>query len=727
MKRNRKLRKSIHLLLVSLSLIFIANIPPAPEEGMFPLSEIRNLDLRSAGLKISIDEVYNPNGISIVDALVNVGGCTGSFVSPEGLIFTNHHCVFDAVQKASTTENNYLKDGFLAKTRNEEIIASGLTCRITDSYEDVSDLILKAADEAEDISKRSEAISKKIREIIREEEEKDPSIKAEVSEMFIGQSYVLFRYKTINDVRIVYAPPRSIGEFGGESDNWVWPRHTGDFAFLRAYVAPDGSPAKYSEENIPYSPKKYLKVNPNGAEEGDFVFLLGYPGRTFKHYPSHYIRYQQEYQLPYISGFFRWMINLYEEKGEADPEFALRISPRIKAYANVEKNYNGKLIGLERLNLVQKKIDEEKELQQFIESDPQLKEKYNEVLSEIEKVYAETLAKGRLPFIFTMLIRNVSAYNLANLLIDYASEIDKPSSERKSLFRDDNRLTMFLQIHDIYNEMNPEIDKRVLTKILYDAASFPEVNNVNPFNRFSGAALNKNIISEFVTNILENSIIYDREKYLELFDKTSDEIKNIDDPLLNFTREVYQTKQEEDKLTAVREGKLNILLAKLMDMKKLWMDKSFIPDANRTLRLTYGYVRGYSPADAVYYSPITTLRGLIEKGRDEGEYYLPKVIRELYNKKDFGRFKHPKLNDVPVAILYNTDTSGGNSGSPVLNAYGEVVGVNFDRSFEATINDFVWSEDYSRSIGVDIRYVLWVTQKVAGADFLLEELGVSLQ
>ncbi|MCH7773447.1 MAG: S46 family peptidase, partial [Bacteroidetes bacterium] len=308
--------------LTILSLLFLAMFPSVPDEGMFPLSEISNLDLNSAGLKISVDEVYNPNGVSLVDALVKVGGRTGSFVSPEGLIITNHHCSFGAVREASTTKNNYLENGFLAETREEEIPAEGYTCRITVSYEDVSSEILEAANQADDITERTKAIRKKIKEIVKKEEEKDSTIKTEVSEMFVGQSYVLFRYKTINDVRLVYIPPRSIGEFGGESDNWIWPRHTGDFSFLRAYVAPDGSSADYSEENIPFAPKKYLVVNPNGVDEEDFVFLLGYPGRTFKHQPSQFLKFQMEYQLPYISKLYRWMVDLFEEK--ADLQLDLR-------------------------------------------------------------------------------------------------------------------------------------------------------------------------------------------------------------------------------------------------------------------------------------------------------------------------------------------------------------------------------------------------------------------
>jgi hypothetical protein len=301
-----------------LSLLLLAMIPSVLDEGMFPLSEVSNLDLNSAGLKISVEEVYNPNGVSLVDALVKIGGCTGSFVSPEGLIITNHHCSFGAVRRASTIENNYLENGFLAETRKEEIPAEGFTCRITDSYEDVTSEILDAANQVDNITERIKAIRKKTKEIVKREEEKDSTIKAEVSEMFVGQSYVLFRYKTIKDVRLVYIPPLSIGEFGGESDNWVWPRHTGDFSFLRAYVSPDGSSADYSEENVPFTPPKFLDVNPNGVDEEDFVFLLGYPGRTYKHQPSHFLKFQMEYQLPYISKLYRWMIDLFEEKGEEE-------------------------------------------------------------------------------------------------------------------------------------------------------------------------------------------------------------------------------------------------------------------------------------------------------------------------------------------------------------------------------------------------------------------------
>ena len=719
---NSKLQ---HPFLITISLLIVisfAFIPSRPDEGMFPLSDIKNINLNEKGLKISVDEVYNPDGVSLVDALVKIGGCTGSFVSNEGLIITNHHCVFGIVSDASTVENNYLDNGFLAETREKELPAKGLTCRITDSYEDVSTEILEAANTEEDISKRTTAISKKIKEIIEREEKKDSTIKAEVSEMFVGEQYVLFRYKTINDVRLVYVPPRTIGEFGGESDNWVWPRHNGDFSFVRAYVAPNGSSAKYSEENVPYQPKKFLQVNANGVNEEDFVFILGYPGRTFKHQPSQFLMMQEKYQLPYVQDIFSWLINLYEKRGENDPEFALSIVGEIQGLANTEKNYRGKMQGLERLNLIQKKQDEEKQLQQFIDSDLKLKEKYGTVLSEIDEVYKDAFATGRRNLVLMMLSRNVDYYRLAEIFVDYKKEMLKTEAERKALYKEDKRNDFYNTITNLYNEYMLDLDPKILNKILTDASTFEECRELEPFKSFASVK-NKD---EFISDLYEETFINDSKEYFELLEDEDETLEDIDDPYINLIKSAVELGDTERKKAQIRDGKMNILLAGLNDAKRQWLNKSFVPDANLTLRLTYGYVRGYSPADATYFSPNTTLTGLIQKGRESGDYKLNKKVKELYKNKDFGQFIHPKLNDVPVNFIYNMDTSGGNSGSPIMDAYGRLVGVNFDRSFEATVNDYTWSENYSRSIGVDIRYVLWVVQKVGDADFLLKEMGINL-
>ncbi len=711
--------------LILISLLSLAFTSFIPDEGMYPLTEIKDLDLKDAGLKIPVTDVYNPDGVSLVDALVNIGGCTGSFISPEGLIITNHHCAFGAVQRASTVENNYLEKGFLAETHSREIPASGITCKITQSYEDVSAEVLKAANAVSDISLREKAIENKIKEIEKREEEKYPALEARVSEMFAGESYILIRYKLIKDVRLVYVPPRAIGEFGGESDNWIWPRHNGDFSFMRAYVAPDGSAAEYSEKNIPYHPKKFIQVNPNGADAGDFVFILGYPAKTYKHQPSQFLQYQYEYQLPYIQELYSWLINLFEERGKNNPEAALEYASKIKGLANTEKNYRGKLLGIKRLNLIKKKRSEEKQLQEFIDSSPGLKEKYGSVLSSIDSVYSGVFKDGVLPLFLSQLKRQIDLYKLGTIFIDYKESQQKLKSEKKEKYKEEDFSKLKKQLDAVYSDYHPESDKKIMKKMLTDGIQHSEVSDLPPLMVFARSMSPGNRINSFVEYIYDSTFLDNEDRYFSLLQNEKIDLARINDPYLSFVMQMEDIRENYEKRNEEREGELNLLLSQLMDAKKLWLKKSFVPDANRTLRLTYGYIKGYSPSDAVYYEPVTTLKGVIEKEKETGEYRVPEKIKELYKQKDFGRFADNKYNDVPVALLYNTDTSGGNSGSPVLDAYGKLIGVNFDRAFEATVNDYAWSPEYSRSIGVDIRYVLWVTEKVGGADFLLKEMGVS--
>ena len=697
----------------------------APEEGMFPLSEIQKVDLKKAGLKIDQKDVYNPQGLSLIDALVNVGGCTGSFLSDAGLIITNHHCAFESVQLASTPENDYLTNGFVAKTMEQEIPAKNLTCKITDSYEDVSDKILSSVKDINDPVERINSINKKIAEIIKDEQAKDASIKPEISEMFIGRTYVLFRYKIIKDVRLVYIPQRAIGEFGGESDNWVWPRHTGDFSFLRAYVAKDGSAATYSKENVPYKPKKFLKVNPNGANDGDFVFILGYPGRTFRNYPAKYVEYQEKFQLPYISSLYEWQ-NEQMAQTSINKELELKQASRIKRKANVLKNYKGKIKGLSGIQLVNQKYAQEKELQKFIDADPNLKTQYGSLMNNIEMVYNEIFADAKKYLAMEQLIPSSNALSAANIMLQMRKKIEAAKVEEQEKVYKEQSSAAKKQINALYDTYVLETEKRLLKRALLDGLNLPadEQYNVIPAYNYLKFKNHDAFVNKYVDQLFAKTK-FNTEKYLsDVLDLPLKNFMELKDPMLELAVNAVAEVEKKNAIQKVRNGKLNKLLADFVNVSILFKKTDFIPDANSTLRLTYGHVKGYTPVDATYMKPTTTLTGLIEKGTREGDYYLPDYIRELYKKKDFGPWLTKDKKDVPLAFLYDMDTTGGNSGSPIMDENGNLVGVNFDRAFEATINDFAWSESYSRSIGCDIRYVLWVAQKVDKADNVINELGL---
>lgn len=719
--------KAITLFTLALFVTFSLLLAKAPEEGQYPLSEIKKLDLQKAGLLISQDDIYNPNGISLIDALVKVNGCTGSFVSPDGLIITNHHCAFAGVNAASTPEHNYLEDGFLAETKENEIHAKGYKVKITESYIDVSDIILKAVVGIDDLEKRSKIISKKMEELGEKATDKENSIEASVSEMFAGYSYVLFKYRIIEDVRLVYVPPRTIGEFGGERDNWMWPRHTVDFTFMRAYVAPDGSSAEYSEENVPFKPKKHLEVNPKGVEEGDFAFILGYPGKTYRNQPSQFIEYQYNYQLPYVSELYEWTINLIEAKTEGNDEMSLAYSTHIKRLSNVMKNYKGKIQGLRNTELIKIKQTEENEIVRFIKSSPVLYDNYKNLFDEIRDIYSKQLDFAEANLWFKGLYRLSDDFKLARFIIQNAEEQEKENSERKFSFKNENIEKSIRRLEKTFEISMESIEKELLVKMLCDARKFSESSRIDVIDNIFENDADKSTISKFVTNNFISAKITNRENFDKLLSMPLDELKELKNPLIRFALELNEQyknlKSENDKIS----GALSKLLPKFNEVKKEWKNRLFVPDANGTLRLTYGYIKGYSPRDAVYSSPISSLKGIIEKSYLGNEYKIPIKLRELYDAKDFGQFYNPKLKSIPVGLLYNMDTTGGNSGSPILDAQGRLIGVNFDRAYEATINDFAWNDDYSRSIGVDIRYVLWITQKLGGAGFLLEEMGVEVK
>ena len=703
--------------LLALVLLIFSTTQLRAEEGMFPISSIDQLGLSKKGLQLTATEIFNPDGTCLLDGICRVNGCTGSFVSGNGLIITNHHCAYRAIQSASTAENDWLKNGFFSKSMEQEIPAAGYVVRITESYKDVSAEVLAAVNETMTAAERSKAVAKRRKELEKKAEEENPGMRADIAEMFTGKTYVLFFYTFIRDVRLVFAPPSSVGNFGGAVDNWEWPRHTGDFSFMRAYVAPDGSMADYDTANVPYKPKRHIQVSSAGANENDFVFLLGYPGRTARHKTASFLEYEQNVRLPYVVDLNQWQIATMDSMSKNDRGVALKHSSRKQSLANVEKRSRGQLKGLRRANIVAKRRAVEAELQSFIDSDPTRKERYGSLLKEIDQVYANLGESANYTLTLNNLVSACRGMGLAYTIFDAASERAKSDLDREATYMNRNFERTVGRAVLGWKDWHRETDMKMLAEMKQRLRKIEKANSTAVVKAFLD---NESIGDEAFAKSKFNDEAFIRS----LFTKSADELKKVDDPFLQAVIGLYPEFVRLREQVKASDGELGRLYGELIGVKQEFQKTNFVPDANGTLRMTYGNVKGYSPEDAVYKSPATTLRGVIEKTTGQEPFVTPNRIRELYDKGEFGNFLHPKLNQIPVALLYNTDTTGGNSGSPILNNRGQLVGVNFDRAFEATINDFAWNESYSRSIGVDIRYVLWITGKVYQSRHLLDEMGV---
>ncbi len=690
------------------------------EGGMWPLSEIASLDLQSEGMELPADEIYNPGGLSLINGIVRLNGCTGSFVSSDGLILTNHHCAFSAIQRASSPENDYLTHGFRATDHAEEVPAPGYRAKLIESYHDVSDQILDGFSPEMNYERRDRMIDQNIKKVILETESANPGKRAEVAEMYIGKTYVLFIYTELLDIRLVYAPPRAVGEFGGENDNWIWPRHTGDFSFFRAYVAPDGSPAEYSPENVAYTPKKYFQVSRTGVSEEDFVFILGYPGRTYRHRTSYFLEYEEKYRMPFVAELYEWQIEQLEKMIEQDSLNALVLSSAIKRRANTMKNYRGKLQGMARLEISRHKRDEEKRMLAAFSSEPEKRQRLENILEEIKSIYSEKQQIFQRELLLANLFRSSTLLSTARILYEHAEDREKPDIDRKSAYMNRNlertKKSTLLKLKG-YNQI---ADRMLLTDLLERIRLLPADNRLEALDNY----LSRSGIKEFTSDLYGSSRLSDPAVVNTYWDMDTLTLVQTNDPAIALITALMPEMQYFEQLNHRHSGALKHLHAQLLELRKEFFRDRFIPDANGTMRLTYGRIRGYSPADGVYYRPITTFSGVIEKTTGETPYITPPELITVYERRDLEPYVYPALQDVPVGILYDMDTTGGNSGSPVFNAGGELVGVNFDRAFEATINDYAWNQNYSRSIGVDIRYILWILDKYSGAKHVLEDLDI---
>jgi hypothetical protein len=708
-------------ILPAVLLLITLAAPVTAEEGMWLLSQLEDLDLKSKGLEIDIAEIYNPEKPALVQAVARLGG-TAELVSAGGLLLTNHHVAYGAVQRASTGGTDYMTNGFLAVTRDEEIQAPGYSATILKEMKDVTGEILAGTGEIADLVARDKAIETRIRAMVDAIEEGHEDISAKVTSMYNGKQYILFVNQRFDDIRVVYVPPMSIGNYGGDIDNWMWPRHTGDFSFLRIYMAPDGTGRKYHEDNVPYRPPVWLKVATEPLQEGDFTFILGYPGSTRRYRTSYSVEYSQNHIYPSLISQFQECIDLLQEVGKESEEVATRAAGLDKGLNNGMKNFQGNLDGMLRTGFVDKKRRFEQQLMEFIEADPERKAQYGDVLDGIKAVHDEMRASREHDDVmgdFGFLAGTLAS--IANELYYTVQEREKPEGERDSMFSERDVERAVSRLHFRYMTYHDSIDRALLRRTLDRVKALPEGSRIAGLSYIFE---DYESIDAFIDQALAKTKLKDVEHVRELYGKTVAELDASDDPFLVLARHLYPEQEQLRKIGEERTARLDELRRRYIDALWAWQGSKLYPDANSTIRLTYGEVAGYEPRDAVIYRPFTTLSGVLEKHTCEEPFNVSDELFALHKAGDYGQWADPVLKDVPVAFTHRCDITGGNSGSPLLNARGELVGIAFDGNYETLPGNWQYDTELQRSISVDIRYVLFITEKLAGADHILREMGL---
>ncbi len=696
--------------------LMIMGMSAIADEGMWiPMLLGKNeADMQKAGMKISAKDIYDINHACLKDAVLLFNqGCTGEYVSNEGLFLTNHHCGYSYITSHSTVAHDYLTHGFWAMSKDEELPCPGLTATRLVRMEDVTEEVLAGVTENTTEADRNRIIEKNIEQITAKAV-RGTHYKAIIKPFYYGNQYFMYVNEVFTDVRLVGAPPSNIGKFGGDTDNWMWPRHTGDFSMFRVYADNDNRPAPYSRYNKPYKPLRFMEISLKGVDEGDFTFVFGYPGTTKRYVTSDEVDLAANVENPIRIKMRDIRLNHYKAAMEQSPAQRLKYASRVASIANGWKKWQGETQGIERLKGVQQKKEQERVFQEWAND----KTEYSEVLAqlganyrnmspiEVERVYFNEAVMAS-----DFMNRAYKLWQLSNSGRDsvVAAKTAELLKENENYFKDFDEHTV--------------VDKAIFVETMlacWEAGYAPYLEKKGK---------DKAGITKLLNEIYDNSLLTHRDKMDKLLKsyKMGDKKKLVSDPgvdLFNVAYYVCYTQEKNTLYTRSRQNINQLMRLYVKGQMEMYSDSNFFPDANLTLRVTYGHVAGFRPQDGVYYKPYSTLEGIMQKENpDIYDYVVEDRLKELYNNKDYGRYANAK-GELPVGFIATNHTTGGNSGSPVLNAEGQLVGINFDRCWEGTMSDLLFDPDYCRNISLDIRYCLFIIDKYAGASHLIDEMVI---